>query len=65
MNKALLEYKMKESGKNISDMCSELKISRSAYYRKCNGISEFTLGEIQKIINFLDLDDPMEIFFAC
>ncbi len=64
MNKVLLEYKMKANGKNIADMCSMLSISRSAFYRKCNGISEFTLSEIQKIVDFLELDSPVEIFFA-
>jgi ACT domain-containing protein len=64
VNKALLEYKMKEKGKSISDMCLMLGISRSAFYRKCIGKSEFTQSEIQKIVNYLDLDSPMEIFFA-
>lgn len=64
MNKALLEYKMKIKGKGISDMCSMLGISRSAFYRKCNGKSEFTQSEISKIVKYLDLDSPVEIFFA-
>ena len=64
MNKALLEYKMKERGVSITDMCEMLGISRSAFYRKCNGKSEFTLGEIQRIVDFLKLDSPMGIFFA-
>lgn len=64
MNKALLEYKMKEKGKSITDMCEMLGISRSAFYRKCNGISEFTQSEIKKIVDFLNLDSPMDIFFA-
>ncbi len=64
MNKALLEYKMKEAGKSISDMCEMLGISRSAFYRKCNGKSEFTQSEIQKIVDFLNLDSPVGIFFA-
>lgn len=65
MNKNLLEYEMKENGKSISDMCELLGISRSAFYRKCNGISEFTQSEIKKIVDCLDLKhDPMEIFFA-
>lgn len=63
MNKALLEYRMRERGVSISKMCSVLGMSRSAFYRKCNGISEFTLGEIQKIVDYLELDSPMEIFF--
>lgn len=64
MNKELLEYHMKKAGKTISDMCSVLGISRSAYYRKCNGISEFTLGEIQAIVEYLKLESPVDIFFA-
>lgn len=64
MNKALLEYKMKEAGKSISDMCEMLGISRSAFYRKCNGKSEFTQSEIQKIVDFLNLDSPVGIFFC-
>lgn len=64
MNKALLEYKMKEKGKSISDMCIMLGISRSAFYRKCTGKSEFTQSEIQKMVDFLNLDSPMGIFFT-
>lgn len=64
MNTALLEYEMKKNGKSISDMCKMLCISRSAFYRKCNGKSEFTQSEIQKIVIYLNLDSPMEIFFA-
>ena len=64
MNKARLEYEMKLKGKSISDMLCILNISRSAFYRKCNGISEFTQSEIQKIVNYLELDSPVEIFFC-
>ena len=64
MNKALLEYKMHENGKSIQDMCEMLGISRSAFYRKCTGKSEFTVGEIKKIVDFLNLESPMAIFFT-
>ena len=64
MNTALLEYKMKTNGKSISDMCEMLGISRSAFYRKRSGKSEFTQSEIQKIVVYLKLNSPMEIFFA-
>ena len=63
MDKALLEYEMKKRGVSISDMCAKLGCSRSAFYRKCNGISEFTQSEIQAIIDYLDLDSPVGIFF--
>lgn len=64
MNKALLEYRMHEQGKNITDMCKMLNISRSAFYRKCTGKSEFNVTEIKKIVDFLNLDSPIEIFFT-
>lgn len=63
MNKALLEYEMKKNGVSIADMCASLGISRSAFYRKCNGISEFTQSEIQTIVDYLHLESPVGIFF--
>lgn len=63
MNKALLEYEMKKRGVSIGDMCLMIGISRSAFYRKCNGQSEFTQGEIQKIVTHLELETPVGIFF--
>ena len=64
MNKARLEYEMNLHNVSKSDMCAMLGISRSAFYRKCNGESEFTQSEIQKIVDFLNLDSPMGIFFT-
>lgn len=64
MNKALLEYEMKKHNLTADEMCKKMNISRSAFYRKCNGISEFTLGEIKQIVAILCLESPMEIFFA-
>ena len=64
MDKALLEYEMKKRGVSIADMCAILSCSRSAFYRKCNGISEFTQSEIQIIVDYLGLDSPMGIFFS-
>lgn len=63
MNRYKLELEMKKKGVTINKMCEYLGISRSAFYRKCRGISEFTQGEIQKIVEYLQLDSPMEIFF--
>lgn len=64
MNKALLEYEMKKKGISIGEMCEFLGISRSAFYRKCNEQSQFTQGEIQKIVDRLELETPVGIFFA-
>ena len=64
MDKALLEYEMKKRGVSIADMCEKLGCSRSAFYRKCTGISEFTQSEIQTIVDYLELDSPVGIFFT-
>lgn len=63
MDKYKLEYEMKVRGVTIEALCNHIQISRSAFYRKCNGLSEFTQGEIQKIVDFLGLESPMGIFF--
>jgi len=64
MDKFKLEYERKKSGISIESLCKSLKMSRSAYYRKCNGKSEFTQSEIQSICDILKLKSPMGIFFT-
>ncbi len=64
MNAALLEYELKRRGMKKEELCEALGMSRSAFYRKMNGISEFTLSEIQNIVNTLDLESPVPIFFS-
>lgn len=63
MNKARLEYEMSLRGISKGDLCKHIGISRSAFYRKCNGISEFTHGEIVAIVKFLGVESPIGIFF--
>lgn len=63
MNKNKLMYEMSEKKVTIMEMCEKIGISRSAFYRKCNGISEFTQSEIQTIVDYLELSSPMGIFF--
>ena len=63
MDKYKLEYEMKSRGITIEKMCADIHMSRSAFYRKCNGITQFTQGEIQSIVDYIGLDSPMGIFF--
>lgn len=63
MDKYKLMYEMKSKGINTEELCEKIGISRSAFYRKCNGVSEFTQGEIEKIVEVLGLHSPMGIFF--
>ena len=64
MDKYRLEYEMKKREINQEKLCKERNMSRSAFYRKCNGLSEFTQSEIQAIIDVLGIESPMGIFFA-
>lgn len=64
MDKALLQYEMTKSGISIGELCEKIGISRSAFYRKCNGKSDFTQSEIQAIVDLLHLESPVAIFFA-
>lgn len=64
MNKEKLEEEMQSKNISKTEMCALLGISRSAFYRKCNGKSEFTLSEMQKILDVLNLNTPKGIFFV-
>ena len=64
MDKALLQYEMSKNGITNGDLCKKLGISRSAFYRKCNGKCDFTQSEIQAIVDLLHLESPVAIFFV-
>ena len=64
MNKALLKYTMETQNVSIEALCAFLDISKSAFYRKINGKSEFTRREIELICQRLNLSSPVDIFFA-
>lgn len=46
------------------EVAKELGINPATFYRKLNKDREFTRSEIQKLIEFLDIENPMDIFFA-
>ena len=64
MDKNRLEYEIKKKGMTIQGFCDRIGISRSAFYRKCTGEVEFTLAEINVILEALELSTPIGIFFA-
>ena len=64
MDRFKLEYEMKSKGVTVEKLCKDLNMSRSAFYRKCRGVTEFTQSEIQNIVSYLGLKTPMGIFFA-
>lgn len=64
MNAKALHDAMKAKGIQIGEMCELLNMSRSAFYRKTRGKSEFTLSEINKICEVLGVSSPIGIFFT-
>ena len=66
MNVLELKAKMVLKKVSVNEMCAFMGISRTAWFRKTTGVSEFTQSEICKIRQQLDLDDheTAEIFFA-
>lgn len=64
MDRYKLEYEMKSKGVTVEELCKAIGMSKAAYYRKLKGRTEFTRGEIQKMIDFLNLEDPMDIFIT-
>lgn len=63
-NKLKFKATVIEKGKTMSELAQYLGINESTLYRKINGISEFSRDEIQKICCFLELESPVENFFA-
>ena len=63
MNRQRLLEKMSAEKVSVGQMCKLLNMSRSAFYRKTRGISEFTLGECERIVEILKIESPVEISF--
>jgi len=64
MDKYLLAYEIKKNGYTMEEFAKAIGISKAALSKKMNGKSEFVLKEIQKIMDVLNLDSPIPIFFA-
>jgi len=65
MNVIELKVQMTRKQKTAEQLCAALGISRTAWYRKTGGESQFTLGEITGLRRELELDDHQTalIFF--
>lgn len=65
MNVRELKAEMIRKDKSVDGLCAALGISRSAWFRKVGGDSQFTQGEIMALRFELDLDDHQtaKIFF--
>ena len=63
MNQQKLEARMQQCRISKKEAQQRRGLSRSAFYRKCNGKSEFTLAEIRILMDLLELESADEIFF--
>lgn len=65
VNARELKVQMIRKDKTVDQLCAALGISRSAWFRKVAGESEFTQGEIKGLRFELELDDELTriIFF--
>lgn len=65
MNSKELKVQMIRKEKTVDQLCTALGISRTAWFRKVSGRSQFTQGEILGLRYELDLDDAQTgiIFF--
>ncbi len=65
MNTKKLRISMLNHEKTVDDVCAAAGFSRTAYFRKMNGESEFTQAEISAIAQLLDMGvkEIGEIFF--
>jgi len=65
MNRSILESVIKEKGMKKYALADKIGISRSAFYAKIAGVTEFSNSEIQALKVNLNLSDKelMRIFF--
>lgn len=63
MDKTKLDCEILKAGITKKDLCTKIGLSRSAFHRKCTGDSSFTIFEVEKIMDTLNLKNP-DLFFT-
>lgn len=63
LNKNALRAKMVENGYNQSSLSEALGISSKTFYNRMQ-TGDFGAVEIKKMIELLNIQNPIEIFFA-
>ena len=61
-----MTYAINKRNISTKEFCDSIDMALSSFYRKCSGVTEFTLAEIKRIIKSLMLSDEEinTIFFA-
>lgn len=63
-NERKFRAQMVLQGVSMKTLASELDINEATLYRKIKDNGAFTRNEINKMIVFLQITDPKDIFFA-
>ena len=64
MNMNALRAQMVLRGVKVGDLAVILGISKAALYDKLRGKTEFTRKEMQVLIDNLEINDPVAVFFS-
>ena len=64
MNTNILKGRMVEKGFTQEKLAEAVGISTNSMSRKLLGERQFRLGEVVKICEVLEIDDPRDIFFT-
>lgn len=51
-------------GETVSTLSEKMGMDESTFYRKLRADGAFTREEMSQLIEILDINDPMNIFFA-
>ena len=63
-NKNRFKAQLALAGMTMRELAEKLDIDESTLYRKVNSGGSFTREEINKMIEILEIKEPMTIFFA-
>ena len=63
-NRRKLQAQMVLKGMKASEVAEKMGIDPSTFYRKMGNDGDFSRAEIQKIVEILEIEEPVDIFFA-
>lgn len=63
-NRRRLQAQMVLKGINAKKLSEALGINESTFYRKMNNDGDFSRQEINTIVEVLEIENPVDIFFA-
>ena len=66
VNTRLLRGKIEEKGTNVAEVAAQMGIDKATLYRRIANSESFTIGEVGRITEILDLssEEAISIFFG-